>query len=139
MTAPIGPSASPAPAANTARALVALTAGLDPHEVVCNAGSTATWLWAPPVAKACASVAGERQRPTLLSSDSAVRRRRQFSDGGRTRPAFVPAAGEYIMFAGALGPHKGVDVLLEAYAGLDPAVPLVLVGLRRADSPERLP
>ena len=54
-----------------------------------------------------------------------------------TRPAFVPAVGDYVMFAGALEPHKGIDVLLEAHARLAPPVPLVLVGLRRADSPER--
>jgi glycosyltransferase involved in cell wall biosynthesis len=43
------------------------------------------------------------------------------------------------MFAGALGPHKGVDVLVEAWRGLDSAVPLVLVGLRRHDTPRSFP
>lgn len=43
------------------------------------------------------------------------------------------------MFAGALGPHKGIDVLLEAWRGLDSAVPLVLVGLRRYDTPRHFP
>jgi len=38
------------------------------------------------------------------------------------------------MFAGALGPHKGVDVLVNAWRGLDSAIPLVLVGLRRHDT-----
>ena len=55
------------------------------------------------------------------------------------RPEFVPAAGEYIMFTGALGPHKGIDVLLEAYRGVDPMIPLVLLGLRRHDTPQRFP
>ncbi|WP_085173033.1 glycosyltransferase family 4 protein [Mycolicibacterium iranicum] len=50
------------------------------------------------------------------------------------RPGFVPAAGPYLFYAGALGTHKGVDVLLRAHArlrstGLD--VPLVLAGLPR--------
>jgi glycosyltransferase involved in cell wall biosynthesis len=69
--------------------------------------------------------------PPFLSDDS--------FEPAADRPAFVPATGDYVMFAGALGPHKGVDVLLEAYGGLDPWVPLVLVGLRRNDTPDRFP
>jgi len=38
-------------------------------------------------------------------------------------------AGDYLLFAGALGRHKGVDVLLQAYAGLTNAPPLVLIGI----------
>lgn len=55
------------------------------------------------------------------------------------RPAFVPSEGDYLMFAGALGPHKGVDVLLEAWAGLQPKIPLVLAGIRRPDTPRSIP
>ena len=52
------------------------------------------------------------------------------------RPDFVPATGPYLFYAGALGAHKGVDVLLDAHArlragGID--VPLVLAGLPRDD------
>jgi glycogen synthase len=52
------------------------------------------------------------------------------------RPDFVPATGSYLFYAGALGTHKGVDVLLDAHArlrsgGVD--VPLVLAGLARSD------
>jgi glycosyltransferase involved in cell wall biosynthesis len=48
------------------------------------------------------------------------------------RPEFVPPEGPYIFFAGALGAHKGVDVLLEAHrqlwgSGLE--IPLVLAGM----------
>ncbi|MFZ0667535.1 MAG: glycosyltransferase family 4 protein [Acidimicrobiales bacterium] len=43
------------------------------------------------------------------------------------------------MFAGALSRLKGLDVLLEAWAGLEPRVPLVLAGLRRPDSPRVFP
>ena len=52
------------------------------------------------------------------------------------RPDFVPATGQYIFYAGALGAHKGVDVLLDAHARLRTRgveVPLVLAGLPRAD------
>ena len=55
------------------------------------------------------------------------------------RPAFVPPEGDYLMFAGALGPHKGLDVLLEAWAGLRNRPPLVLAGIRRFDSPRSFP
>jgi glycosyltransferase involved in cell wall biosynthesis len=55
------------------------------------------------------------------------------------RPAFVPSEGDYLMFAGGPGPHKGLDVLLEAWAGLEPKVPLVLAGVRRRDTPRNFP
>jgi glycosyltransferase involved in cell wall biosynthesis len=89
------------------------------------------------VANACESLtAGGRRAidviPPFLPDDC-------FQPADADRPAFVPASGDYVMFAGALGAHKGVDVLLQAYGGLDPAVPLVLVGLRRKDTPRRFP
>lgn len=52
------------------------------------------------------------------------------------RPDFVPAAGPYLFYAGALGTHKGVDVLLDAHTRLRAQgieIPLVLAGLPRAD------
>lgn len=55
------------------------------------------------------------------------------------RPEFLESIGEYIMFAGALGPHKGIDVLLEAYREIASRVRLVLLGLRRHDTPKRFP
>jgi glycosyltransferase involved in cell wall biosynthesis len=62
-----------------------------------------------------------------------------FHAGEGRRPSFVPPEGDYLMFAGALGPHKGVDVLLEAWAGLCNRPPLVLAGLRRFDTPRSFP
>jgi glycosyltransferase involved in cell wall biosynthesis len=89
------------------------------------------------VARACASL-GAPGRPPIevippfLPDDS-------FPSADAGRPGFVPASGEYLMFAGALGPHKGLDVLLGAWAGLDPTIPLVLVGIRRQDTPHHFP
>ena len=51
------------------------------------------------------------------------------------RPAFLPADDGYLMFAGALGPHKGVDVLLEARRRMRHRLPLVLAGTPRQDTP----
>ena len=90
-----------------------------------------------PVAQACRSLAAGGEKaieviPPFLSDDS-------FPTEAPARPDFVPASGDYIMFAGALGPHKGVDVLLQAWGGFDPAVPLVLVGIHRQDTPRRFP
>jgi len=37
-------------------------------------------------------------------------------------------SGEFMLFVGAFGPHKGVDVLLEAYRQVKTDLPLVLIG-----------
>jgi glycosyltransferase involved in cell wall biosynthesis len=67
--------------------------------------------------------------PTFLDDDLLV-----LAGDERTaaRPDFVPDAGPYLFYAGALGTFKGVDVLLDAHTrlraeGVD--VPLVLAGL----------
>ncbi|MET7290191.1 glycosyltransferase family 4 protein [Streptomyces sp. NPDC005573] len=54
---------------------------------------------------------------------------------GTPRPGFLPKDDGYLLFVGALGPHKGVDVLLEAHRRLRHRVPLVLIGTPRADTP----
>ena len=51
------------------------------------------------------------------------------------RPAFLPPEDGYLMFVGALGRHKGVDVLLEARRRMRNRPPLVLIGTPRADTP----
>jgi glycosyltransferase involved in cell wall biosynthesis len=51
------------------------------------------------------------------------------------RPAFLPPEDGYLMFVGALGRHKGVDVLLEAWRRLRNRPPLVLIGTSREDTP----
>jgi glycosyltransferase involved in cell wall biosynthesis len=43
------------------------------------------------------------------------------------RPAFLPPKDGYLMFVGALGRHKGVDVLLEARRRMRNRLPLVLI------------
>lgn len=50
------------------------------------------------------------------------------------RLADLPPAG-YLLFVGAFGRHKGVDVLLRAYAGLPQAPPLVLIGYETTGHP----
>jgi glycosyltransferase involved in cell wall biosynthesis len=90
-----------------------------------------------PVAQACASLVTGNQRrieviPPFLGDDS-------FGTGEVGRPAFVPTTGGYLMFAGSLGHHKGVDILLKAYEGIEQAVPLVLVGLPTENMPRRFP
>jgi glycosyltransferase involved in cell wall biosynthesis len=47
--------------------------------------------------------------------------------------------GDFILFAGDLARQKGVDVLLAAYARLEGAPPLVLIGRRLPDTPTELP
>jgi hypothetical protein len=45
----------------------------------------------------------------------------------------------YILFVGALQPHKGIGILLDAYRQLANPPPLVLVGTRGPDTPDRFP
>ena len=48
-------------------------------------------------------------------------------------------AEPFALFVGHLRPYKGVEVLLAAYELLDDPPPLVMVGTRAADTPERFP
>jgi glycosyltransferase involved in cell wall biosynthesis len=45
----------------------------------------------------------------------------------------------YLLFVGALSTHKGINVLLQAYANLTAAPPLVLIGSIWPDSPTKFP
>lgn len=51
------------------------------------------------------------------------------------RPTFLPPEDGYLMFVGALGRHKGVDVLMEARRRMRNRPPLVLIGTTHPDSP----
>jgi len=46
---------------------------------------------------------------------------------------------EFLLFVGGLRLFKGIDVLLRAYAGLQNAPPLVLIGRKCADTPTSFP
>jgi glycosyltransferase involved in cell wall biosynthesis len=57
-------------------------------------------------------------------------------DDGRHADLLGQLPGDpFLLFVGALGRHKGVDVLLDAYARVDDAPPLVLIGARWPDMP----
>ncbi|HWG00661.1 MAG TPA: glycosyltransferase family 4 protein [Trebonia sp.] len=51
------------------------------------------------------------------------------------RPDFLPPDDGYLMFVGALGAYKGVNVLLEAHRRMRHRLPLVLIGTPREDTP----
>jgi glycosyltransferase involved in cell wall biosynthesis len=46
-------------------------------------------------------------------------------------------AGDFLLFVGAFGRYKGLDVLLRAYAGLRDAPPLVIIGYHTPEYPVR--
>lgn len=48
-------------------------------------------------------------------------------------------SGDFLLFVGALGLHKGVAVLLKAYSEMDGAPPLVLIGADWPDTPTHFP
>ena len=51
------------------------------------------------------------------------------------RPSFLPPNDGYLMFVGALGPHKGINVLLDAHRRMRHRLPLMLIGTPRDDTP----
>ena len=51
------------------------------------------------------------------------------------RPEFLPPTDGFLMFVGALGRYKGIDVLLNARRRMRNRPPLVLIGTPRADTP----
>jgi glycosyltransferase involved in cell wall biosynthesis len=55
------------------------------------------------------------------------------------RPSFLPGHDNYILFVGALGRHKGLNVLLDAYVGLHDPAPLIVIGTERSDTPAQFP
>jgi glycosyltransferase involved in cell wall biosynthesis len=66
--------------------------------------------------------------PTAVADDLASRAQRT------PRPGWLPE-GPYMLFVGALGPHKGIDVLLRARSRSHSRLPLVVLGAPRSDSP----
>jgi glycosyltransferase involved in cell wall biosynthesis len=55
------------------------------------------------------------------------------------RPGYLPAGDGYLLYVGGLGPHKGVQDLLDAYGRLAAPPPLVVLGAPMAGQPERWP
>jgi len=55
------------------------------------------------------------------------------------RPRLPDLPDEYILFVGALGRHKGLPLLLDAYTRLETTLPLVLVGPARPETPSTFP
>lgn len=51
------------------------------------------------------------------------------------RPDFLPD-GDFLLFVGQLGPHKGIGTLLEAHRRMTRTLPLVVIGSVRPDSPD---
>lgn len=47
--------------------------------------------------------------------------------------------GDFVLFVGDMMRLKGIDILLDAYAGLTDAPPLVLIGRRTPDTPSAMP
>jgi glycosyltransferase involved in cell wall biosynthesis len=67
--------------------------------------------------------------PTMVPGGLAALARRT------PRPEFLPEQDGYLMFAGAFGRHKGVDVLLEARRRMRNQPPLVLIGTSHGQAP----
>jgi glycogen(starch) synthase len=58
------------------------------------------------------------------------------ADPGAPRPDFVPQSGPYLLYAGALGIHKGIDVLLAAHRHMwndGCRIPLTIAGIAVPD------
>jgi glycosyltransferase involved in cell wall biosynthesis len=58
---------------------------------------------------------------------------------GDKPPSGIPEDVDYILFVGALTRAKGLEILLDAYQGLENKAKLVLIGTDWPDSPEHYP
>jgi glycosyltransferase involved in cell wall biosynthesis len=85
------------------------------------------------VAHACAAATGAPERTVVIPSFVPDGVEQQGLD--RPRPSFLPATDDYVLFVGALGAHKGVDVLVEADRLLEHRQQFVLIGTPRPDTP----
>lgn len=47
---------------------------------------------------------------------------------------FLPST-DYLLFIGAIGPHKGITTLLDAHRLMSTPIPLVVIGMQRPDTP----
>lgn len=58
------------------------------------------------------------------------------SDEGRENGTadFLPST-DYLLFIGAIGPHKGITTLLDAHRLMPTPIPLVVIGMQRPDTP----
>jgi glycosyltransferase involved in cell wall biosynthesis len=77
--------------------------------------------WAPKVERVADIVPGDQSEPLDAAG-------RELVDRLPTSP--------FILFVGALQPHKGLAVLLRAYQEISPSVPLVVIGTRWPDAPD---
>lgn len=103
------------------------------HRQVAQWTATSTALAARGSAPRPADQADIEVIPTFIDDDLLALARDERTIG---RPDFVPPTGRYLFYAGALGTHKGVDVLLDAHKRLQANghhLPLVLAGLPRDD------
>ncbi len=67
--------------------------------------------------------------PSFVSDDVAA------GAASTPRPDFLPRA-DFVLFVGALGEHKGLGLLAQAHRRMATAVPLVVIGSQRADTPD---
>ena len=85
------------------------------------------------VAKACAVATGAGDRTVVIPSF--VPDGIEVEGSTHARPAFLPPTDDYVLFVGALGTHKGVDVLVEADRLLEHRVKFVLIGTPQPRGP----
>lgn len=93
----------------------------------------------PPRRDATAQRRQRRETPTIDVIPTFIPDDALDADATTARPAFLPPEDGYLLFVGALGRHKGLHTLLEAYAGLCNAPPLVVIGTARGDTPRQFP
>jgi len=55
------------------------------------------------------------------------------------RPAYLPDKDGYLLYVGGLGPHKGIQDLLDAYDRLTDPPPLVVLGVPMDGGPTHFP
>jgi glycosyltransferase involved in cell wall biosynthesis len=89
-----------------------------------------------PISSAVASASLKDVSPERICEVPSFVEDSVFAEARETGPPDFLPPGDFVLFVGALGEHKGVSLLAEAHRRMRNSIPLVMIGSAQADTPE---